>query len=242
MKLKNIVETGEPELLATGFQFTEGPIWMPEGYLLFSDIPANKIYKWTPEQGAEVWRDPSGNSNGLTRNLNNQLLACEHGNRRVSLTNANGTVETLVDRFEGKKLNSPNDLVMKSDDEVCAGVHGILLNDVVSNYYKDRTIFHFKKSLSSDSFVHLLGTGTLCFNTKNIAVSLDWMNYKELSDIVVAMELEKKGKRRVCAARPAAWLTPFKEDSPANTLYRRGLRDPGEATDLINSIKWSSVS
>jgi gluconolactonase len=115
MKLKNIVETGEPELLATGFQFTEGPIWMPEGYLLFSDIPANKIYKWTPEQGAEVWRDPSGNSNGLTRNLNNQLLACEHGNRRVSLTNANGTVETLVDRFEGKKLNSPNDLVMKSD-------------------------------------------------------------------------------------------------------------------------------
>ena len=139
-------------------------------------------------------------------------------------------------------VSTLRDLVMKSDDEVCAGVHGILLNDVVSNYYKDRTIFHFKKSLSSDSFVHLLGTGTLCFNTKNIAVSLDWMNYKELSDIVVAMELEKKGKRRVCAARPAAWLTPFKEDSPANTLYRRGLRDPGEATDLINSIKWSSVS
>ncbi|HIG47553.1 MAG TPA: SMP-30/gluconolactonase/LRE family protein [candidate division Zixibacteria bacterium] len=115
MKLKSLIEAGEPERLATGFQFTEGPVWMAGGYLLFSDIPANIMYKWTPESGAEVWREPSGNSNGLTRNSDDLLLACEHGNRRVSRTNLDGTVETIAGAYQGKRLNSPNDLVVKSD-------------------------------------------------------------------------------------------------------------------------------
>lgn len=115
MKLKSLIEAGEPERLATGFQFTEGPVWMADGYLLFSDIPANIMYKWTPENGAEVWREPSGNSNGLTRNSDDLLLACEHGNRRVSRTNPDGTVETIAGAYQGKRLNSPNDLVVKSD-------------------------------------------------------------------------------------------------------------------------------
>ena len=115
MKLKSLIEAGEPERLATGFQFTEGPVWMADGYLLFSDIPANIMYKWTPENGAEVWREPSGNSNGLTRNSDDLLLACEHGNRRVSRTNSAGTVETIAGAYQGKRLNSPNDLVVKSD-------------------------------------------------------------------------------------------------------------------------------
>jgi gluconolactonase len=115
MKLKSLIEAGEPERLATGFQFTEGPVWMAGGYLLFSDIPANIMYKWTPESGAEVWREPSGNSNGLTRNSDDLLLACEHGNRRVSRTNPDGTVETIAGAYQGKRLNSPNDLVVKSD-------------------------------------------------------------------------------------------------------------------------------
>ena len=115
MKLKSLIEAGEPERLATGFQFTEGPVWMADGYLLFSDIPANIMYKWTPESGAEVWREPSGNSNGLTRNSDDLLLACEHGNRRVSRTNPAGTVETIAGAYQGKRLNSPNDLVVKSD-------------------------------------------------------------------------------------------------------------------------------
>ena len=118
MKLKSLVETGEPEKMATGFQFTEGPLWMPDGYLLFSDIPANRIYKWTPEGGAEVWREPSGNSNGLTRDHDGRLVACEHGNRRVSRTAADGTVTTLADRYQGKRLNSPNDVVIKSDGTI----------------------------------------------------------------------------------------------------------------------------
>lgn len=115
MKLKSLIEAGEPERLATGFQFTEGPVWMADGYLLFSDIPANIMYKWTPENGAEVWREHSGNSNGLTRNSDDLLLACEHGNRRVSRTNPDGTVETIAGAYQGNRLNSPNDLVVKSD-------------------------------------------------------------------------------------------------------------------------------
>ncbi len=118
MKLKSLIEAGEPERLATGFQFTEGPVWMAGGYLLFSDIPANIMYKWTPGNGVEVWREPSGNSNGLTRNSDDLLLACEHGNRRVSRTNLDGTVETIAGAYQGNRLNSPNDLVVKSDGEI----------------------------------------------------------------------------------------------------------------------------
>lgn len=118
MKLKSLVESGDPEVLATGFQFTEGPIWMPDGGLLFSDIPANCIHRWTPEAGVEVWREPSGNSNGLTLDTQNRLIACEHGNRRVSRTETDGTITTLADRYQGKRLNSPNDVVVRSDGTI----------------------------------------------------------------------------------------------------------------------------
>lgn len=118
MKLKTLVESGDPELLATNFQFTEGPVWHPDGYLLFSDIPANRTYKWTSDDGAEVWREPTGNANGLTLDQQKRLIACEHTGRRVSRIVADGTVTTLADRYQGKRLNSPNDVVMKSDGSV----------------------------------------------------------------------------------------------------------------------------
>jgi len=101
-----------------GFQFTEGPVWDPRGYLLFSDIPANTIYKWTPGASeVEVFRTPSGHSNGLTLDHAGRLIACEH-DRRVSRTEGDGTVVTLVDRYQGKRLNSPNDVVVKSDGSI----------------------------------------------------------------------------------------------------------------------------
>jgi gluconolactonase len=118
MKLKTLVEAGDPERLATGFQFTEGPVWMPDGFLLFSDIPADRIYRWSPGEGLAVWREPSGHSNGLTIDGAGRLIACEHGNRRVSLTMANGSVTVLADSYRGKRLNSPNDVVVKSDGTV----------------------------------------------------------------------------------------------------------------------------
>lgn len=118
MKLRSIVEDGDPERIATGFQFTEGPLWVPGLGLLFSDIPANRIYRWTEEGGVEVWREPSGHSNGLSLDEQGRLVACEHGARRVSRTEPDGQIMTLADRYEGGRLNSPNDLTVRSDGTV----------------------------------------------------------------------------------------------------------------------------
>ncbi len=118
MKLKTIVESGDPERLATNFQFTEGPIWLPDNSLLFSDIPANRIYRWTVDNGIDVWREPTGNSNGLTLDQEGRLIACEHTGRRVSRTEADGSIVTLADHYQGKRLNSPNDVVVKSDGTI----------------------------------------------------------------------------------------------------------------------------
>src|SRR5688572_24795530 len=104
------------EQVATGFRFTEGPLWDPrDGSLLFSDIPANRIYRWKEGEGAVVFREPTGKSNGLTWDLNGDLLACEHAGRRISRQTGAGAIETVVDRFQGGRLNSPNDLVVRSD-------------------------------------------------------------------------------------------------------------------------------
>jgi gluconolactonase len=108
-----------PERVATGFRFTEGPVWIVEKKsLLFSDIPASRIYQLAVDGEITVMRDPSGNSNGLTRDKQGRLIACEHGNRRVTRTEHDGSVATLVETFQGRKLNSPNDVVVKSDGSV----------------------------------------------------------------------------------------------------------------------------
>ena len=105
--------------LGTECQFTEGPLWNAEGkFLLFSDIPANQMKKWTPESGIITFRHPSGKSNGLTYDKQGRLIACEHANRRVSRTEADGTVVTIASHYEGKRLNSPNDIVVKSDGSI----------------------------------------------------------------------------------------------------------------------------
>lgn len=111
-------EDAELVEIATGLEFTEGPVWIgsgESGYLLFSDIPADKIYRWAPGEDLSVWRTPSGNSNGLLLDSQGRLLACEHGGRRVSLTLDSGKVVTLSDRFNGGRLNSPNDVALGAD-------------------------------------------------------------------------------------------------------------------------------
>src|SRR4051812_4132447 len=96
----------EIDRVATGFRFTEGPLWDPrEGALLFSDIPANRIMRWKQGDSASVFREPSGKSNGLTWDLQGRLLACEHAGRRVSRTMEDGRIVTVVDRYRGKRLN-----------------------------------------------------------------------------------------------------------------------------------------
>ena len=106
------------EKVAGGFEFTEGPLWHPENFLLFSDIPANTIYKWHKGQKTAIFRQPSGNANGNTLDRSGRLVTAEHGNRRVSLTEKNGEIVTLADRYQGKRLNSPNDLAIKLDGSI----------------------------------------------------------------------------------------------------------------------------
>ena len=105
--------------LAGGFRFTEGPIWLKDELaLLFSDIPADTIYRWSETDGVNVYRKPSGNSNGLTLDIAGRLIACEHGNRRVSRTQIDGSVESLCDGFNSLPMNSPNDVVARSDGSI----------------------------------------------------------------------------------------------------------------------------
>jgi len=106
------------EKVAGDFRFTEGPIWHPNGFLLFSDIPANTIYQWTPNQKTEIFRRPSGNANANTLDQEGRLISAEHSNHRLSRTEQDGTIVTLVNQFQGKRLNSPNDLVVKSDGSI----------------------------------------------------------------------------------------------------------------------------
>src|SRR6202795_2569229 len=111
------VFNGAVERLATGFRWAEGPVWFGDARcLLWSDIPNNRILRWDEETGAVgVYRKPSGYANGGTRDRQGRLLSCEHGGRRVSRTEHDGRVFTVADRFEGKRFNSPNDIVCKSD-------------------------------------------------------------------------------------------------------------------------------
>jgi len=108
------------ERIATGFRWAEGPVWFGDGrYLLWSDVPGNRLMRWDEETGAvAAFRKPSNNSNGNTRDRQGRLLTCEHGGRRVARTEYDGTITTLADRFQGKRLNSPNDIVCKSDGSV----------------------------------------------------------------------------------------------------------------------------
>ena len=118
------------ERLATGFKWTEGPVWIHSGYLLFAEIPSNSIRKWTPHEGTSIFLQPSGyagsavyggpepGSNGMTLDPRNRLTVAGHARRnvwRLESLDSHGQVTVLADAYQGKKLNSPNDLVYKSD-------------------------------------------------------------------------------------------------------------------------------
>ena len=105
--------------IATGFDWTEGPVWFGDaGCLLFSDIPNDRIMRWTPGAGVSVYREPSHYANGHTRDREGRLISCEHGTRRVTRTEHDGSITVVADRYRGKRLNSPNDVVVKSDSTI----------------------------------------------------------------------------------------------------------------------------
>ena len=123
-ELDRIVSANEPiQHLADGFGGdqgpAEGPLWWTEGgYLLFSDIHANKRMKFTPGQGVTLFKEPTNRANGLTRDLQGRLLACEHDSRRVTRQEADGSITVVANSFQGKRLNRPNDVVVKSDGAI----------------------------------------------------------------------------------------------------------------------------
>lgn len=108
------------ERIATGFRWAEGPVYFADGgYFLWSDIPNNRIMRWLEDDGhISVFRSPSHHANGNTRDREGRLVTCEHGARRVTRTEHNGTISVLLDRFDGKRLNAPNDVVVGSDGAV----------------------------------------------------------------------------------------------------------------------------
>jgi gluconolactonase len=112
--MRNEFTQSELELVGDGYQFTEGPLWMPGEGLIFTDIPADTIYR----ENGSVFRRPSGKANGLTLDNEGRLIACEHWTRRVTRTEADGTITVLADRYNGALLNSPNDVVVRSDGAI----------------------------------------------------------------------------------------------------------------------------
>jgi gluconolactonase len=108
------------ERLGTGFRWCEGPVWFGDGrFLLWSDIPNNRMMKWDEETWAiSVFRKPSNNANGNTRDRQGRLVTCEHDARRVTRTEHDGTITVIADAYDGKPLNSPNDVVCKSDGSI----------------------------------------------------------------------------------------------------------------------------
>ena len=120
--LDSIVEPGqEAQLLATGFAFTEGPVWHPDGYWLFVDLRREPpvIHRMSPAGGApDIIREPSGGTNGITFDLQGRLLMCEGDNRRISRMEADGTINVVADRWDGKRFHRPNDIVCRSDGSI----------------------------------------------------------------------------------------------------------------------------
>jgi gluconolactonase len=108
----------EVERVATGFTFTEGPVWMPDGSLHFSDMPGDKRRRWHPTDGVSVLRDPSNKCNGMTLDAEGALIVCEHATSVVARELPDGTREIVASHWDGRELNSPNDVIVASDGSI----------------------------------------------------------------------------------------------------------------------------
>jgi gluconolactonase len=113
------VPIADLELIFDKCRWAEGPVWFNDGgYLLWSDIPNNRMLRWVPDLGVSVFRTPSNYVNGNTRDRQGRLVSCSHGARAVLRTEADGTITTIADSYRGRRLNSPNDVVVKSDGTI----------------------------------------------------------------------------------------------------------------------------
>lgn len=119
-RFRNLV-SGDSDVarVATGFMFTEGPVWHPyEKHLTFSDMPGDHMRRWTAAGGVRTFRKPSNKANGNTYDKTGRLITCEHATSRLTRTRADGSIEVLATHIDGKELNSPNDVIVKSDGSI----------------------------------------------------------------------------------------------------------------------------
>ncbi len=117
--MERVVDPGSVvQRIATGMQFVEGPVWMRDGYLVFSDIPGDELKKYTVDGPVETFRAPSAHANGNTLDRLGRLITCQHGGRQVVIQETDGEIRTLVDRVDGKRFNSPNDVVVRADGSI----------------------------------------------------------------------------------------------------------------------------
>jgi|TARA_B100000315_G_scaffold256896_1_gene304057 gluconolactonase len=121
------------ETISAEFEFTEGPIWHPrEKHLTFSDIPASRLYRWSEDSGISIYREPTNMANGNTYDQTGRILSCEHASSQVTRDD-NGNIEVLASHYEGKELNSPNDIIVRDDGAILftdptygrQGMHGV---------------------------------------------------------------------------------------------------------------------
>ena len=151
--------------LTDGGIWAEGPVWLPaEAVLMYSDVRADRGMRWSEVNGGEVWRSPNDHTNGNTLDREGRVLHCEHSNRRIARTEPDGTRAGLVDRFEGKRLNSPNDIVVKSDGTIwfTDPPYGIIFPEEGTPAPQEQAgcfVFRFdpesgELSIASDAIVH----------------------------------------------------------------------------------------
>lgn len=205
------------ETIASGFQFVEGPAWKDGVGLLFSDIPANTVYRWTPDSGARVYLRPSSNSNGLTFDLQGRLLLAQTGTRRVARLEPNGTQTPLASTYLGKKLNSPNDLVVKSDGS-------IFFTDPPFNIPAGQT-----QELSFSGIFRISPSGNLqlldsslalpngiCFSPDESKLYVNNSSERVIYAWDVVNDSTIANKRRIASMNPVGYADGMKVDSAGN--------------------------
>ncbi|MFT5445027.1 MAG: gluconolactonase [Gammaproteobacteria bacterium] len=169
---KYVIFQAAVERLYTGCRWSEGPVWFGDGrYLLWSDIPNNRMLKWEEETGAvSVYRKPTDFGNGNTRDRQGRLVTCEHGGRRVTRTEHDGQITVLMDQWQSKQLNSPNDVVVKSDGSIwfTDPIFGILghYEGHKAEPENDQNVYRYDPQTNQASVVagDVLGPNGLCFS------------------------------------------------------------------------------
>src|SRR5580698_3106452 len=225
------------ERLATGLRWAEGPVWFGDGrYLLCSDIPNHRIIKWEEETGSvSVYRKPSNFANGNTRDRQGRLITCEHGGRRVIRTEYDGSITVLMDSFDGKRLNAPNDVVVKSDGSIwfTDPIFGLLGNyeGYVAESEIDMNVYRIDGQTGKPTIVAegILGPNGLCFSPDEkilYIIESRGVPTRKILAYDVAPSGDKLSNKRVFVDAGPGTPDGFRVDIDGNLWCGWGMGDP----------------